>query len=59
MTPIIVTLRSATFLVALTTNFIIHEFGIGQLFLMYGVLSVVAYTYLQTRLRETKGKSKP
>lgn len=26
---------------------------------MFGVLSAVAHTYLQTRLRETKGKSKP
>jgi len=46
LTPVIVTLRFATFLVALSTNYIIHEFGIGQLFLMFGVLSTVAHTYL-------------
>lgn len=59
LTPVIVTLRFANFLVALSTNYIIHEFGIGQLFLVFGVLSAVAHTYLQTRIRETKGKSKP
>ena len=59
LTPIIVTLRAATFFVALSTNYIIHEFGIGQLFLMFGVLSAVAHTYLNRHLRETKGKSKP
>jgi hypothetical protein len=26
---------------------------------MFGMLSAVAHTYLQGRLRETKGKSKP
>lgn len=46
LTPIIVTLRFATFLVALSTNYIIHEFGIGQLFLMFGVLSTIVHTYL-------------
>ena len=59
MTPMIVSLRTATFLVALSTNYIIHEFGIGQLFLLFGVLTAVAHTFLQRRLRETKGKSKP
>jgi MFS family permease len=59
MTPMIVSLRTATFMVALSTNYIIHEFGIGQLFLLFGVLTAVAHTFLQRRLRETKGKSKP
>lgn len=49
--PIIVTLRFCTFLVALTTNYIIHEFGIGQLFLMFGILSGVAQYYLHDRMR--------
>jgi MFS family permease len=58
-TPIIITLRSCTFLVALTTNYLIHEFGIGQMFFMFGILSLVAHCYLSEKLRETKGKSKP
>jgi MFS family permease len=49
--PIIITLRTFTFLVALTTNYLIHEFGIGQMFLMFGVLSSVAYYYLKDKLR--------
>lgn len=57
--PIIVTLRFITFLVALSTNYIIHEFGIGQLFFMFGTLSTIAQYYLWERMRETKGKSKP
>jgi MFS family permease len=59
ITPVIITLRICTFLVALTTNYLIHEFGIGQMFLMFGVLSMIAHYYLIDHLRETKGKSKP
>jgi hypothetical protein len=49
--PIIVTLRFLTFLVALSTNFIIHEFGIGQLFFMFGTFSSIAQYFLYNRMR--------
>lgn len=45
-------------MVAASTNYLIHEFGIGPMFLLYGMLSLVAHTYLRDRIRETKGKSK-
>ena len=47
MVPVIITLRIATLLVALSTNYIIHEFGIGQLFLVFGVASLVMHYYLK------------
>jgi len=59
LTPIVVAQRVCTFLVALSTNYLIHEFGIGQMFLMFGVLSLIAHYYLSDKLIETKGKSKP
>ena len=59
MTPIIMSLRASTFLVALTTNYIIHEYGIGQLFLIYSILTGICYYYLTDHLRETKNRSKP
>ena len=58
-TPIVCSLRSITFLVSMCTNYIIYEVGIGQLFLMFGMLSLVAHFFLKDRVRETKGKSKP
>jgi SP family galactose:H+ symporter-like MFS transporter len=58
ITPIIVTKRLVNLMVAASTNYLIHEFGIGPMFLLYGMLSLVAHTYLRDRIRETKGKSK-
>jgi len=50
MIPIIVILRFNTFLVALSTNYIIHQYGIGKLFLIFGVLSLIAQYFLYTRM---------
>lgn len=51
ITPIIVTKRMANLMVAASTNYLIHEFGIGPMFLLYGVLSLVTHSYLRDRLR--------
>jgi len=57
-TPIIVTNRILSLTAATTTNYLMHEFGIGPMCLVYVVLSLSAHSYLRDRLRETKGKSK-
>lgn len=51
ITPIVVTKRILCLLAAASTNYLIHEYGIGPMFLLYGVLSLVAYYYLKDRLR--------
>ena len=51
ITPIIVTKRMVNLMVAISTNYLMHRYGIGPLFLLYGVLSLVAHSYLRGRLR--------
>lgn len=51
ITPIIVTKRMVNLMVAASTNYLIHEFGIGPMFLLYGVLSLITHSYLRDRLQ--------
>ena len=58
ITPVIVTKRLVNLIVAISTNYLMHEVGIGPMFFLYGVLSLAVHYYLRDRMRETKGKSK-
>ena len=51
LTPVIVTKRTVNLTVAISTNYIMYEFGIGPMFLLYAVLSLVVHYYLRDRLR--------
>jgi MFS family permease len=58
LAPVIVTKRLVNLIVAISTNYLLHEVGIGPMFLLYAVLSLAVHYYLRDRLRETKGKSR-
>jgi len=51
LTPVIVTKRTVNLTVAISTNYLMHEFGIGPMFLLYAVMSLVVHYYLRDRLR--------
>lgn len=58
LTPVIFTKRMVNLLIAISTNYLMHEFGIGPMFLMYAMLSLLAHYYIRDRMRETKGKTR-
>ncbi len=51
----ILTLKCLSLFFALSSDYLIHLLGIGQMFLIFGVLSLGVHLYLMVEMKETMG----
>lgn len=58
LTYVIVMLKICSFSVAMSSEYLIEWVGIGQTFLMYGLISLGCFIFLRRELFETKNKTK-
>jgi MFS family permease len=47
----------ANLIVSLTFPKLIEQFGIGTMFIVYGIMGVLAFIFVSMKVEETKGKS--
>ena len=58
ITWVIITLKMCSFSVALSADYMIEYLGFGNMFFVFGVLSIVVYLFLRDKMEETKGLSR-
>ena len=55
---IIITLKVCSFSIAMTADYMIEYLGFGNMFLIFGIISVGLFLYLNPRIIETKALTK-
>ena len=55
---IIITLKVCSFSIAMTADYMIEYLGFGNMFLIFGIISIGLLLYLSPRIIETKALTK-
>ena len=58
ITWVIITLKMCSFTVALTADYMIEYLGFGNMFFVFGIISILVYLFLRDKIEETKGLTK-
>ena len=58
ITWVIITLKVCSFSVAMTADYMIEYLGFGNMFMVFGFMSILIYLFLRDKMVETKGLSR-